>query len=402
LGRSLALVQFVRREEKATLLVDAGPTVCEPRRQGPRNMVDELVGLCPQAWSPALSIVGRGADGTVVEKRGLQASCKTGERLLGIRCTGKRGPTQRLDGADLLGTVLAPLLIDGALGLRLALVRVEEAPALLDAPIARAYHVIALALRERRHRLGSDLGQDGLGCAQGRGDAGNPLAAGIGQLLQILCPIERTSGPQVGGARGRAPLGNGLADDLAAVCRITAVATEGVHQHGKAGRVLNNEVEHDLVEVRAMIPAVALGDVDDLLVGRRRAVIPAINMETGTIEMGKGRSEPSPLRRRCGHQTLQGGDAKVIERIEGTPQCVIVQMAGVYRRSDEPRGRLILEKVGPQVQLLVHKAKPVEDHRLDRMAGGHETHCRVWLGRFINDFSHAAFVKHACAKAQVI
>ena len=83
-----------------------------------------------------------------------------------------------------------------------------------------------------------------------------------------------------------------LADDLTEVCRITAVATEGLHQDGNASLVLDNEIEHDLVEIRAMVPAVALGDVDDLLVGRLRAVITAIDMETGTIEMGKGRREP--------------------------------------------------------------------------------------------------------------
>src|SRR5439155_4964629 len=174
-------------------------------------------GLGPWAWSPALAIVGRGADGAVVEKRGLQAGFKTGERLLGIRCTGKRGPAQRLEGADLLVTLLAPLLIDGALGLRLAMFRVEKDPALLDAPIARAHHVIAITLRERRHRLGIGMGQDGLGFAQGRWDAGNPLEAGISQLLQVLGTIERTIGHQVGGAIGRAQLGNVLADDLTEV-----------------------------------------------------------------------------------------------------------------------------------------------------------------------------------------
>jgi hypothetical protein len=76
-------------------------------------MVDELVGLCSRAWSPPLPIVGRGADGAVVENRGLQAGFKTGERLLSIRCTGKCGPAQCLEGADLLVTLLVPLLIDG-------------------------------------------------------------------------------------------------------------------------------------------------------------------------------------------------------------------------------------------------------------------------------------------------
>src|SRR5215510_2703496 len=110
-------------------------------------MVDDLVGLCPWAWTPALAIVGRGADGAVVEKRGLQAFCKTRERLLGISFTGKRGPAQRPEGFDFLVTLRAPLPIDGALGLRLALFRVDQDPALLDAPIARAYHMIAITLR---------------------------------------------------------------------------------------------------------------------------------------------------------------------------------------------------------------------------------------------------------------
>jgi hypothetical protein len=56
--------------------------------------------------------------------------------------------------------------------------------------------------------------------------------------------------------------------------------------------VLDNEIEHDLVEIRAMVSTVALRDVDDLLVGRLRAVITAIDMETGTIETGKGRRAP--------------------------------------------------------------------------------------------------------------
>ena len=59
--------------------------------------------------------MGRGADSAGVENRGLQAGFKTGECLLGIGCIGKRSPAQRLEGADLLVTVLAPLLIDGAL-----------------------------------------------------------------------------------------------------------------------------------------------------------------------------------------------------------------------------------------------------------------------------------------------
>src|SRR5215475_2603382 len=77
-------------------------------------------------------------------------------------------------------------------------------------------------------------------------------------------------------------------------------------------------------------------------------------------------------------------------------------MASLDRRSDAPRGRFILEKVGHQVQLLIHKAEPIEDHRRDRLACGHETHFWVLLDRFINDFSNAECVQHARDKAQVI
>jgi hypothetical protein len=138
-------------------------------------------------------------------------------------------------------------------------------------------------------------------------------------------------------------------DDLTEVCRLTAGAPEGVQQHGHAGRVLDNEIAHALGEVRAMLPAVAVGEVEDLLVGRRRAVLPASDMATGTLEMSKGRREPSPLRRRGGQQTVQCCDAKVLARSAGTPQGGIVQMTGWDRRGDEPRGGLILEKVGHEL-----------------------------------------------------
>src|SRR5215813_14692324 len=108
-------------------------------------MVDELVGLCSRAWSPPLPIVGRGADGAIVEKRGLQACHKTCERLLGIRFTSKRGPAQRLEGLDFLVTLLAPLPINGTLGLRLAMLRVDKDPALRHIAVARAHDRIAIA-----------------------------------------------------------------------------------------------------------------------------------------------------------------------------------------------------------------------------------------------------------------
>ena len=154
----LGLVQFVRGKDKTAVLVNTRLAVREPRRQGSSDMVDALVGLGARAWAPPLPIVGRGGDGTVREKRGLHVVGKTRQGLLGIRCTGEGGAAQRLEGFDFVGTLLAPLLVDSALGLRLARLRVDEHPTLRDTPIARWHHAVAIALRERRHCLGGELG----------------------------------------------------------------------------------------------------------------------------------------------------------------------------------------------------------------------------------------------------
>ena len=116
------------------MLVDTRLAVREPRRQGSGDMVDDLVGLGARAWAPPLPIVGRGADGTVMEKRGLHVVGKTRQGLVGIRFTGKGRAAQRLEGFDFVGTLLEPLLVDGALGLGLARLGVDEAPSVARRP----------------------------------------------------------------------------------------------------------------------------------------------------------------------------------------------------------------------------------------------------------------------------
>ena len=185
----------------------------------------------------------------------------------GIGLHRQGGPAQCLPGADVLLTVQAPLFIDGALRLRLATAREwMRPPALLDAPIGGS------------PRLGSDTplpgepwaadrpGQNGLGFTQGRGDAGDPLQSGIGELLEGLGTVEGPVGSQGCRAVGRCAIGAiWSADDLPEVGRITAVPPEGLHQHGNAGLVFDHEVEHDVGEVRPMIPTGAAGEVPNLL-----------------------------------------------------------------------------------------------------------------------------------------
>jgi len=55
-----------------------------------------------------------------------------------------------------------------------------------------------------------------------------------------------------------------------------------------------------------------------------------------------------------------------------------------------------------EVELLVDKARTVEDHCLHRMARSDYPHVWVLFGGFINDLSDAEFLKHPRNKAQVI
>lgn len=79
-----------------------------------------------------------------------------------------------------------------------------------------------------------------------------------------------------------------------------------------------------------------------------------------------------------------------------------MEMLGGDPRSDESGGRLMMEKLGYQVEGLLDKAQAVKHHRLDGMACRHPTHLGVLLRRSVNDVTNAEFVKHACDKAQMI
>ena len=84
-------------------------------------------------------------------------------------------------------------------------------------------------------------------------------------------------------------------DDCTEVLPIAGIATERLHEHGNTRLVLDHQLQHDLVEVGPMIPAIPLGDVHDVLSGLRIAVIAPIDMKARRIEMGIGRTQSQPL-----------------------------------------------------------------------------------------------------------
>src|SRR4029450_737573 len=150
-------------------------------------------------------------------------------------------------------------------------------------------------------------------------------------------------------------LRNVVTDDLAERFAIMTIATQGLHQHRDTGLVLHHQLQHHLVEVRAMIPTITLGDVHDLFVRRLRAVIAAIDMKTRRIEMAERARQPQPCGRRGGNEAIECRHPKGVEGIEGTPEGVIIEMAGLNAWGNEARDRLILEEMGHEVQLLVDK-----------------------------------------------
>jgi hypothetical protein len=143
---------------------------------------------------------------------------------------------------DCVLTLLAPPLVDGALGLRLALLRIDEDPALRAAAIRRQHAARALPLLQRRHALRMRLGQNLLGLGQGRWDPGDPLDAGIGKLLQIVGAIEGTVGHKLGGAIGGLERCHVLTDNLAKHVAIATIAAQGLHQHRDTGLGLHDQL----------------------------------------------------------------------------------------------------------------------------------------------------------------
>ena len=150
---------------------------------------------------------------------------------------------------------------------------------------------------------------------QGRWHAGDPRETGLGQLLEILGARESTVGYEIRGVSSGVELRHVVTDDLAERCAIMTIAIQGLHQHWDTGLVLSHQLQHHLVEVRAMVPTIALGDVHDLFVRRLRAVIAAIDMKTRCIEMAERARQPQTRR-------AYRGRARGCHHGDGWPECL--------------------------------------------------------------------------------
>ena len=73
-------------------------------------------------------------------------------------------------------------------------------------------------------------------------------------------------------------------------------------------------------------------------------------MEAGAIEMREGGGKVQALGGGGCNEAVECRHSIGVERIQGTPERVIIEMAGLNTGSNQARDRLILEKMGDVVQ----------------------------------------------------
>jgi hypothetical protein len=119
-----------------------------------------------------------------------------------------------------------------------------------------------------------------------------------------------------------------LTDDVAKLFAITAIAPEGLHQHGKARLMLDKQLQHDLVEVRPMVPAVPPRAVNNLFRELLIAVIAPIDRKARAIEMGKTGRKAQMVGSGSGYEAVEFRHPKGIGGIQGAAKGIIVELCG--------------------------------------------------------------------------
>ena len=191
-------------------------------------------------------------------------------------------------------------------------------------------------------------------------------------------------------------------DNLAELVRITASATQRFPQERNASLVLDDQLQHALMQIGPMIPAVALGDVHNLGVRGRIAVLATITMKARTVEMGKAGRKAQTLGGRRRYETVEFRYPVVLEGIQGTSEGIIVELCGGNAGRNESVGGLILEEPRDEGARLIDKPQAIEPHRFDGFTHGEVPHFRVLLGGLVDDVANAEFFKHTCNEAEVI
>jgi hypothetical protein len=115
--------------------------------------------------------------------------------------------------------------------------------------------------------------------------------------LERLCAREGAVGHEGGRAGGGLEWRDGFGDDLATVLYVAAMAAAGVPEAGHPGLMGHDAVEPDGGKLRAMVAAVATGDVHHRCRRFLRTVVATSDRDAGAIERGQRRRQPEALSR---------------------------------------------------------------------------------------------------------
>jgi hypothetical protein len=354
----------------------------------------------------AVKVVGREHDPALLRHQGVTNRPGRGHRpgdLVDQR-VGGRGlprPTPLLEGFGFCGARFQPGLIDRALRLGAAACGGNHDPAWGNAAVVGREELRAIPLHRRAQGLRVGLGQRVLGFGQRGRDAGDPLAARLGDLLEVRCPLQGPVCDEGGQARRGLPVGHGVGNHRPESARRAGSATEWLQQPGDARLVFHDQGAQHWIPVRALLAAVALGAREDRFVGLRPPVVAASNMQARALQMDTAGCYPEAWGSGGRNERREFCNPMGVAGLQGAPQRVSSAVRGVKAGGNEPLGWFVLKKPGPAVQWLVHNPQAVEHHGFDGVAKGDEPRRRVVRSRSVNDLTKATFVKHPRDEAEM-
>jgi hypothetical protein len=355
-GWSLVVLECMRGEDATTLLYHQGLAGRERRRQGPVELLSQLVGRGAVAWSAPLAVAWPDTKRHFRQCRGLHALRTGGQRLLRLGFTRKRGAAEVLERFEVVGPLSAEVCVRRALRLGTPRRGVREPPALHAAAIGRLQRVIAIAFGQRRPRGRVDLGPGHWRGGSGGWHAGAPLAARVGALVEMRFAVQGTVRHQIRRAIGERPWRPGLAHDLPDTARVPGIAAKRLQQQRDARLLLHPQGQHDWVEVRAMIPAIAAGEGHAVGVRRRPTLIAASDMQAGAIELDNRRGPPQTSGRRGGNEPRERCHPRRRQGLQGAPASLIMEVGGGALWRQQPVSGFVVKNHRDHGELLVHNA----------------------------------------------
>ena len=90
----------------------------------------------------------------------------------------------------------------------------------------------------------------------------------------------------------------------------------------------HHQLQHDGVEVRALVPAVPSGKMNDPFLRLLVAIVAPIAMNARAIEMGTAGRQAQGLGSRRGQQAVECRHPGRIKRVSGPPEGRIVELVG--------------------------------------------------------------------------